>query len=548
MTGYVLAAEVPDYAKGLVVLVVLAAFVVMTVIAVTMLVTTKRYMKGETSREYRMRMLREMCFNGRVYVDFDPVQWQLDIPAVRAIAAQQGYVAAAPRYTGTVAFGLPSPLTSPSYAGPADGAVSDGHPEPVSVAQPTAHESSMLKRIREEGKLWMSLREHGIPGWRIDSLLGASGMRIALHCGDSTDELVLAYDPQRVTSPLAEGQRGMRPMAMLLVLVYTTALVLVGGMSLLWQQGYDVLGALSVILIPGIWVMPYSMRPLSRARRVALLNKEFGRGKKVSIYLRWYGLSDRLVTEIAWACGYRYSEKSVGRIGEPYIGYRSVEAVPSGTAARGPAAGGQPETQTMYSHESTVPTELSNRESSLLATVREEGEAWISLRQYRLSRARLDMLAGTHGIQLARVCADSIDQLILLRAHPEYRGEPRTPAAKGIRPSFVVIIMSFALAVSYIVPTAVLGYFGYAVIACCLTVPIFFVLLLPRALRLLSRSRRARLLNSEFNGRPCVSIFLQWYGFSDYLASEMATYCGYRYGEKKYHSTQGPYINYVRMV
>lgn len=220
-----------------------------------------------------------------------------------------------------------------------------------------------------------------------------------------------------------------------------------------------------------------------------------------------------------------------------------VRSAPSGQSS---SAGGQPGAQAVLQRGSAGTGEVSNRESSLLAAARAKGEVWVSLQQYELSRAWLDMLAGMYGIQLVCCCADSTDQLILLPAHQGHRSTPSDPTAKGIRPSFVVMIMSFVIAAGDIASIAVVSQFGYSVIAWFLTIPVFFVLLLPCGLRLVSRSRRARLLNREFNGRACVSIFLRWYGFSGCLASEMAAYCGYRYGETKYHRTQGSYINYVR--
>lgn len=191
---------------------------------------------------------------------------------------------------------------------------------------------------------------------------------------------------------------------------------------------------------------------------------------------------------------------------------------------------------------------LSSRESSLVATIRANGELWISLRQYELSRARLEMLVGMHGMQVVCACVDDTDQLLLVRASGSGRNGSAEPARKHIRPTFVIIIASIVTALSIPVMGVLLALLGYPAVAYSLVIVACFSLLLPCSLRLVSRSRRARLLHREFNGRACVSIFLRWYGFSDYMVSEMAAYCGYWYGQKKYHRNQGPYINYVRAV
>src|SRR5699024_8146281 len=99
------------------------------------------------------------------------------------------------------------------------------------------------------------------------------------------------------------------------------------------------------------------------------------------------------------------AERGYVEIHPRFLGVLSfVRSDPSGQSA---SASGQPTAEAPFRRGSTGTAKLAKRESSLVAAIRAKGEVWVSLRQYRLPQARLDMLASMHGIQLPCSCADS---------------------------------------------------------------------------------------------------------------------------------------------
>ncbi|WP_240521770.1 hypothetical protein [Amycolatopsis vastitatis] len=467
----------------------------------------------------RLGELRFRVFSGAPVVEVSPEQWGLDAGSVRQAAASRRYRETPPDQPGFLRFEF-APGFFPPHFDPGPGTDADRR--------------RLARLLGGQEQFWASLRRLRLSRADVGAVAAAAGMAVAAEVADTSDRLLLLRRnglPDEELRPRTV-RRGPALGVVQGVVAVVCVLGFAVGIGIAAKSGRQ----WPLLVIPvglGITIgAQVLIRAVAgRSPRMPWLDERFGGTSRVVVDPP-PSVSTELLGEVASLYGYFFAGmRHSGRNNVSFLFAKCRPGLVFGTPAPVPPA--------VF----TVPAETPGREQWLRNHLDGRAELWVSVREAKLTPARIAEIAGGEGLVPVAEFADTTDRIVLLRRDP-----PPPVTGRRFRMSFAGFLAPAAWILLCFggsgLTTAITGDERVFAIGFALTFlgvpPLLWVL------RIFPRSVRVGWLAGEFTGRDTVRFFSGQFDVSPELVRQIAAFHGYFYLDETSTNAQGTLVTYGR--